>query len=207
MRAATFTWTSPPPTSVDEVLVIEEDGAAHVVIRRPRRVGATVGSYRAIPSTEDLDALLAAGPGPVTFEVHRPDAEQGTDAVRRVAERVVEACLASPRAAVTFGSAVTGVVGGRLAVALLATAEGPDPVAFELRPESCVVHLSGAEGEITWQPMPRPATGFVTASAVGLGGLDVRARLVTGTPAGDDLRDRWRAGGHHHRARGRRNPQ
>lgn len=181
-RLATFEWRSPPPTSVDEVLVID-DGMAHLVIRRPRRVSATVGSYLSRPSAEDLAALTEAGPGPVTFQVHQPDPDPASSALREVAERVVEACLASPRATVTFAGVVSAVAGGRLSVALVAGGEGPDPVELELRPETSVVHLSGPQGEITWLPMPRLATGLVNSSAEGVGGVGVRARMRAGEPA------------------------
>lgn len=183
-RVATFIWTSPPPTSVDEVMVIA-DGMAQLVVRRPRRVSATVGSYVARPGAEDLATIAAAGPGPVTFHVHPSDTDDDALlAIRAVAERVAEACLASPRATVTFSATVTGVTAGTLSVALIAVAEGPGQVEFELSPEDSVVHLSGPDGEITWQPMPRPATGFVTASAAGVGGLGVRAGMRQGEPAG-----------------------
>jgi hypothetical protein len=119
----------------------------------------------------------------VTFKVHRQDADPAT-ALREVAERVVAACLAAPRATVTFACAVSAITDGRLSVALLAHAGGTDQVEFELRPETSVVHLSAPSGEVTWLPMPRPATGFVTAGAEGVGGLGVRARMHAGEPAG-----------------------
>lgn len=182
-RVATFVWASPPPTSVDEVLVIDGD-EAWLVVRRPRRVSATVGSYVARPTAQDLATLVAAGPGPVTFHVHPPDTDEALLALRDVAERVVEACLASPRATVTFAAAVPQATAGVLSAALLAVAAGPDPVMFQLRPDASVVHLSGGQGEITWLPMPTPPTGFVTGSAVGVGGLGGRATLQPGDPAG-----------------------
>lgn len=182
-RQATFVWTSPPPTSVDEVLVIDGD-EARLVIRRPRRAHATVGSYLMRPQAEDAAALVAAGPGPVTFHVHPRDTDDAVLAIRDVAERVADACLAAPRATVTFAAHVAGVVGGTLTVALIAAAGGSDPVEFELSPAESVVHLSGRQGEITWLAMPRPVTGFVTGSAEGVGGLGVRARMREGEPAG-----------------------
>ncbi len=182
-RQATFVWTSPPPTSVDEVLVIDGD-EARLVVRRPRRVSATVGSYVARPAARDLAALVAAGPGPVTFHVHPPDTDEAVLALRDVAERVVETCLGSPRATVTFAAAVPQATGGVLSAALLAMAEGRDAVMFELQPDASMVHLSGAQGEITWLRMPTPPTGFVTGSAEGVGGLGVRATLEPGDPAG-----------------------
>jgi hypothetical protein len=182
-RRATFLWHSPPPTSVDEVLVIEEE-FARLVIRRPRRVTSTVGTYAARPLDEDRARLVDAGPAPVTFELWPPHADPGELELRAIADRVAEACLASPRATVTFSANVTGVADGTISVALLAVAEGPDPVEFQLSPAESVVHLSGPDGEITWLAMPRPATGFVTASATGVGGLDARARMRQGEPAG-----------------------
>jgi hypothetical protein len=185
-RLATFQWHSPPPTSVDEVLVIEEE-LARLVIRRPRRVTSTVGAYAARPVDEDRARLVDAGPAPVTFELWPPDADPGGLEIRAIADRVAETCLASPRATVTFSATVTGVAAGTISVALLAVAEGPDPVEFELSPGESVVHLSGPQGEITWLAMPRPATGFVTADAVGVGGLAARARMRQGEPAGTTL--------------------
>jgi hypothetical protein len=168
---------------VDEVLVIEEE-LARLVIRRPRRVTSTVGSYAARPPDEDRARLVDAGPGPVTFELWPPHADPEELEIRAIADRVAEACLASPRATVTFSATVTGVTAGTISVALIAMAEGPDQVEFELSPAESVVHLSGPQGEITWQAMPRPATGFVTAGAVGVGGLAARARIRQGEPAG-----------------------
>lgn len=182
-RQATFVWTSPPPTSVDEVLVIDGQ-EARLVVRRPRRAGATVGSYVTRPSAEDLATLVAAGPGPVTFRVYPPDADTALVAVREVAERIVAACLERPRAAVTFMATVTHAGEGSLSVGLVAGAEGTVPMSFQIDPGASVVHLSGDQGELTWHAMPTPDTGFVTAAAEGIGGLGVRARLSSGDPAG-----------------------
>jgi hypothetical protein len=185
-RVATVVWTSPPPTSVDELLVIDGD-TARLVVRRPRDGGATVGSYDARPSASDRAALVAAGPGPVVFEVHRHLADPASLALRETAERVAAACLEQPRATVTFLAVVSGVVGGSLSIGLVASASGTHAASFELDPEASIVHLSAADGEIAWVPMPTPATGFVTASAIGVGGVGTRARLDVGAPAGTTL--------------------
>lgn len=164
------------------------DDIAHLVVRRPRSVTSTIGSYVARPTDEDRAALLAAGPGPLTFQVWPPITDPELLALLAVADRVAETCRQHPRATVTFSASVTGIgEGGALTLALLAGAQGPDPVEFELRPDASVVHLAGPDGPITWSPMPRPATGFVTASAEGIGGLDARARLQAGTPVGTTL--------------------
>ncbi len=182
-RRATFVWTSPPPTAIDEVLVIDDE-EARLVVRRSRRVSATVGSYTARPTAEDLATLVAAGPGPVTFRVGPADPDPALAALREAAERVAAACLGHPRAAATFIATVTQAAGGSISVGLVAVAEGPDPVSFQLDPGASRVHLSGGQGELTWQAMPTPPTGFVTATAEGIGGLGTRARLTTGAPAG-----------------------
>ncbi len=187
-RLGTFRWTSPPPSAVDEVLVLEAD-VAWLVVRRPRRATSTVGSYVGRPDDEDRAALLAAAPGPVTFELWPPEATLDAAALMAVADRVAEGCLATPRATVGFVAAVTDVgADGSLGIALLATAAGTDPVVFELAPAASVVHLVGPGGEVTWASMPTPPTGFVTAQAVGIGGVGMAASLAPGDPVGTTFR-------------------
>jgi hypothetical protein len=187
-RLATFRWHSPPPTSVDEVLVIEDE-LAHLVIRRPKRTMSTVGSYLGRPEEADRSVLLAVGGGPVTFELWPPVSDPGPGALMAVADRVAESCLSQPRATVTFAAGVTGVdESGALDLALVATGAGSDPVTFELDPDASIVHLSGPGGEITWVPMPRPPTGLVTVDAMGIGGVGTAARLAPGTPVATTVR-------------------
>ena len=99
-RVATFAWRTAPPTSVDEVLAVYDDSAV-LVIRRPRQAGATIGSYVARPNAEDRQVLIAAGPGPVTFDLLRPVPDAMT-ALMAAADRVATDSLATPRAIVTF---------------------------------------------------------------------------------------------------------
>jgi hypothetical protein len=188
MRLATFAWSSPPPTSVDEVLILEED-VARLVVRRPRRVTSTVGSYVGRPSDEDRAALLAVGPGPTVFELWPPRTEPASAELMAVADRVAETCLRTPRATVSFTVGVTDLgADGTLDIALFAGGAGTDVVVFDLDPGASVVHLVGPQGELTWLPMPRPATGFVTVDAVGVDGLGVAARLQPGVPVATTLR-------------------
>jgi hypothetical protein len=186
-RLATFVWRSPPPTSVDEALILEED-VARLVVRRPRRVTSAVGSYVGRPSDDDRAALLAAGPGPTTFDLWPSRSEPADLALMAIADRVAETCLLTPRAAVTFTVGVTDTAAdGTLGIALLATGAGTEPVVFDIDPTASVVHVLGPSGEITWMPMPRPATGFVTVDAVGVDGVGVAARLEPGIPVATTL--------------------
>lgn len=187
-RLATFNWASPPPTAVDEVLILEED-VARLVVRRPRRVTSTVGSYVGRASDDDRAALLAAGPGRTTFELWPPRTDPATRALMTTADRVAEACLLTPRATVSFVVGITDVApDGTLGLALLASGAGTDAVVFDVDPTASVVHVLGPEGELTWMPMPRPATGFVTVDAVGVDGMGVAARLEPGIPVATTLR-------------------
>jgi hypothetical protein len=187
-RLATYLWRSPAPTAVDEVLVVEE-GQARLVVRRPRRVTSTIGSFVGRPTDEDRAILVAAGPGPFTFELWPPITDPDALELLAVADRVAETCLATPRATVTFSAGVVDIApDGTIDIVLLATAVGRDPVVFDLRPDASVVHLSGPDGPITWLPMPQPATGFVTAQAIGVGGLGTPAHLEPGPPVGTTLR-------------------
>lgn len=187
-RLGTFVWTSPPPTAVDEVLILEED-LARLVVRRPRRVTSTVGSYLGNPSKGDRATLLAAGPGPVTFELWPPRTDPAVLTLMAVADRVAQACLDEPRSTVTFAVGVTDVGSdATLGIALMATAVGRDAVVFDIDPDTSVVHLLGSDGALTWAPMPRPATGFVTLDAVGIGGLGAAARLAPGISVATTLR-------------------
>ncbi len=187
-RRMTVTWTSPPPTSVDEELVLDATHA-WLVVRRPRRPRGSIGTYRTQPAVADRDALLAAGPGPVIIDAHRRAVDPTLAPIVAVAERIALACLEQPRAIVGFAASVTDVgADGTLGVALLAGADGTTQVVIQLRPAECTVHLAGADGPLTWLPMPTPATGFVTGSAEGVDGVLVAARLSPGVPVGTTFR-------------------
>lgn len=188
VRRMTVTWTSPPPTSVDEELVLDDDHA-WLVIRRPRRPDATIGTYRATPSDADRAALLAAGPGPIVIDAHRREVAPDLAPVAAAAERVAMACLEHPHAIVGFAASVTDIGADRtLGVALLAGADGTTQTVIQLRPTESTVHLAGTEGPLTWLPMPTPATGFVTATAEGVDGVLVEAHLEPGVPVGTTFR-------------------
>jgi len=180
-RLATFAWRSPPPTSVDELLAIFDDGTAWLVLRRPRTGTGPIGTFRTKPVAADLAALTAAGPGPIAFDVLDPPRDPATAALRTAAERVAAAAQKTPRATATFHAGPSGPVsGGRLAMALLVVGAGKKAVEFELDPGRCTVHFNAGGQPIAWFPMPELGSGFVTPDAEGLGGLRMPAKVPPG---------------------------
>jgi hypothetical protein len=181
-RLATFEWRTPPPTSVDEVLALFDDASAVLAVRRPGREVATIGSYRCRPPADDLRLLTAAGPGPIVFELLAPVGDASLVRLMAAADRVRAACLAEPRATATFHVHAPGSgADDRLDVTLLVVAAGTDAVEFELDPSASSVHFAGLEGRpISWHDLPPLPTGFVTADAVGLGGIRGAAHIEPG---------------------------
>jgi hypothetical protein len=171
-RSATFEWHTPPPTSVDEVLALYDDGSAVLVLRRPRREGAAIGSYVAHPAADDARLLAAAGPGPVVFDLLAPPPDAAA-ALMAAADRVAKDGLATPRAVVTFHAHAAGPAsGGTLGATLLAVAGGTVPVEFELDPRSSSVQFFDTGGQpLSWHDLPELPTGFMTSDAEGLGGV------------------------------------
>ena len=190
-RLATFEWHTPPPTSVDEELALYDDGSAVLVVRRPRRPTATVGSYLAHPSAGDARLLAAAGPELVVFDLLAPAADAtgvtgATGGLMGVADRVAADSLATPRAVVTFHAHVANPAsGGTLATTLLAVAEGTEPVEFELDPRSSSVHFLDTSGQpLSWHDLPNLPTGFMTLDGEGLGGVLRPAVVAPGAYGG-----------------------
>ncbi len=177
-RLATFRWQTPAPTSVDEELVLFDDGTTWLVVRGPRREDATIGSYRSRPADADARQLKAAGDGPHSFDLRAPTDPARADLLA-LAERVAEGCRASPRAVVTFHAHLPAAEpDGTAGITLLAVAGGVDPVEFELDPGPSSIHYLDRNGQpMSWQELPTPQTGFVTPDAEGLGGLH-RAAVI-----------------------------
>ncbi len=180
-RLATYAWHSPPPTSVDELLAVFDDGSAWLVVRRPRAGTGAIGSFMVKPAADDLAALTAPGPGPIVFEVLSQPGDPEAGALLAVAERVASAARAAPRAVATFHAGPLGAVAaGKLSMSLLVVGDGTKPVEFELEPSTCTIHFSEGGRSIAWFPMPELGSGFVTPDAEGLGGLRRRANVGPG---------------------------
>jgi hypothetical protein len=177
-RVATFAWQTPPPSSVDESLVLYDDGRAWLVVRRPRSRGAAIGSYVAQPAKDDLAALAGAGPGPITFELLHADPT--LTGLMSVADRVAADARDLPMAVATFYGQSLGAAGGRLRMSLAVVAAGERAVQFDLDPAACAVHFSREGEALAWYELPPPETGFITEDAEGLGGLGRRAIVPPG---------------------------
>jgi len=181
-RVATITWRTPPPTSVDEELVVLDDDTAVFVVRRPRRDTSAIGSYAGVPTHADIAALTAAGAGPQMFDLRAPGPTAGSSVVRDVADRVASELLATPRAVVTFHAHSPGAAGdGAASFTLLAVGAGTHAVAFQLDPDASSVQFFAADGQpMSWQDLPPLPTGFITPDAEGLGGVRRRAAIAPG---------------------------
>lgn len=170
MRLADISWRTPPPTSVDEQLVLYDEGLACLVVRGPRDAGPAIGTYACRPGEADARELAASGPGPrvISLTAH----EQPMESLFPVLDRVRELATETPEAIAIFhGRAVGRQDDGSFTLALLAVAAGTRPVEFELDPERCNVHFLAGDQAINWRPLPELQTGFINADAKGLGGL------------------------------------
>lgn len=167
---ARIRWQSPPPTSVDEELVVFDGGSAYLVVRTARDGTPVIGTWRTGVGPADL-ALLAGRQLEVDLR-HPSD-----DPAVMAAERIAAAARELPVATATFHASV--LPDGE--AALLAVGGGEDPAGFQLDPDSVVVHLEDGEGnEVGWHPMQRLGTGFVSPEAVGLGGVGRAAEMEPG---------------------------
>jgi hypothetical protein len=168
-RVATVRWRSPAPTSVDEELAAYDDGTVWLAVRGSREGAPSIGTWSVTPSAEDHAALVAVGDLDVDL-LH-------AQVVPEVVERVRTAALAAPVATAQFIAAP----GGGDAVTLAAVAVGSRPVRFEVEPDSLTVHLERDGATLAWYETARPATGFITQDASGLGGIGRRAEIPPGS--------------------------
>jgi hypothetical protein len=176
MRLADFAWTSPPPTSIDERLVLYDDGTAWLVVRRPRDRSPSIGSYVTRPSDADRDILAAGGPEPRTIDLLGHD--QPLQALFPALDRICEGARGAPESIATFHGRVVGDAGGGiLNIATIVVGGGRRPVEFELDSTRCAAHFFAEGREIGWLEFPELQTGFITSDARGLGGLH-RAAIV-----------------------------
>jgi len=180
-RVATFVWRTPPPTSVDEEMAVFDDGSARLVVRRPRLPSAAVGTYLGHPGDEDLRALSAAGPGPVTFDLRRAPDSTAEAQLLEVANRVADVARQTALAVAEFyARPLPSEDPSVLPTSLMVVASGTQPVEFELDPRMLAIHFAQAGQPVAWRELPEPAMGFMTPDAEGLGGLRSAAEVDPG---------------------------
>jgi hypothetical protein len=180
-RLATFRWRTPDPTSVDEELALFDDDSAWLVVRGPRTLEPTIGSYRCEPPEGDRRALIAAGPGPLELDLLNPPADRARAELVAVADRVSAAARATPQAVATFHVQSLGAPAATsLGLSLLVVAAGVRAVEFELDPALSSIQFSHDGRPAQWCDLPDLPSGFATPDAVELGGVRQRARLEPG---------------------------
>jgi hypothetical protein len=174
----TLRWHTPPPNSIDERLIVTDDGRARLEVLKPRSLGDTVGVYEGAVEETEVRELAAAGP-----EVEFDSAVQDPRlvAVGAAADRVVQRLLASPHAVAQFFARSVGAVPPlpeTLALGVLGG--GSRPVEFELDLAECVVHFSCSGRPVSSTPLPELSEGFMTSEAEGLGGVRQQATIGPG---------------------------
>lgn len=180
-RLATFRWRTPDPTSVDEELALFDDDSAWLVVRGSRTLASSIGTYRCEPAEADRSVLIAAGPGPVEFDLLKPSPDPAQGVLMAVADRVSAVARATPDAVATFHSQSLGVpADGSLELSLVVVASGARAVEFELDPASSSVQFSHDGQPVGWRDLPDLASGFATPDAAELGGVRRRARVEPG---------------------------
>jgi hypothetical protein len=175
--AVTVRWHTPPPTAVDERLVVGADRRARLTVCRPRSQRDRVGTYDGEVSAEDLAALTEVGPE-IDLDLVVPDPRVAAAGV--LADRVADALRASPAAVASFRVHALNRSGGSVNLALLVTGDGSRPVEFVLSVPDCAVHWGDGARETGWGPIPSLPIGFMTPEAEGLGGVGDRAEVPPG---------------------------
>jgi hypothetical protein len=174
----TVRWRTPPPNSIDERLIVGDDGYARLDVLRPRSLGDTVGTYEGEIDEAEVRELTAAGPD-VQVDVVLQNPRLA--AVGMAADRVAERLLASPLAVAQFFARPVGAVPPLpQTLALGVLGGGSQPVEFELELDECVVHFSAAGAPVSATPLPELPLGFTTPGAEGLGGVRQRATIAPG---------------------------
>lgn len=166
---ARIRWLSPPPTSVDESLVVYDDSSARLVVRTSRDGAPVIGTWMAAVAPDVLPLLEGQQR---EVDVRHPV----TDDVVLAAERVAAEARETPVATATFHAAALPDGG----VALMAVGGGTDSAEFELDADSVIVHLEKDGTEVDWRQMDRLETGFVSPEPEGLGGVGRAAEIPPG---------------------------
>lgn len=168
-EVARIRWTSPPPTAVDEELVVYDDSTVHLVVRGARDRSPVIGTYGTSAGAADLAVLTGQD-----REVDLRHAQ--TDEVLVAAERLAAAARELPLASATFhaaalpdGTVALQVVGGGTAAA-----------DFQLDRTSVLVYLERDGTDVSWHEMEPLQTGFMSPDAIGLGGVGRPAEIGPG---------------------------
>jgi hypothetical protein len=167
---ARIRWESPPPTSVDEELVVYDDSTALLVVRTSRDRSPVIGTWRTTVAAEDL-AVLEGQWRHIDVRHSRM-----LDTVAATADRVAAKARETPVATATFHTGVMPAGG----VALLAVGGGSAPAEFELDVDSVVIHVEDEGTEVGWHRLERLKTGFVSPEPAGLGGVGRPAEIAPG---------------------------
>lgn len=162
-------WWSPPPTSVDEELVISGDGTALLVVRTARDGAPVIGTFA---GSVDSGQLAVLNGQRREVDLSHPE----IDPVVATAEVIAAAARDRPVATATFYAAVVPGVG----VALQAVGGGRGSASFELDPDSVIIHLERDGTEIAWHEAAHLQTGFVSPTPEGLGGVGRPAEIQPG---------------------------
>lgn len=174
----TIRWRTPPPSSVDERLIIGDDRRARLDVLRPRTPGDTVGTYEGAVEESEVRELTAAG-SDVELDVTTQDPRLGGVAV--AADRVAQRLLGSPLAVAQFFARPIGAVPPiPQTLALCVLGGGSQPVEFQLDLAECAIHFSSNGTPVSWIPLPELPMGFMTSDAEGLGGVRQRALVEPG---------------------------
>jgi hypothetical protein len=179
-RVATFTFTSPPPATVDEQLALYDDETVRLVVRQPRESSPTIGTYSYKPHVADFRELAKEGGDPVTLSLLGPVPEEQRDLVA-LASRIADEARKQPEATASFyGRPVGPITDGLLSISVQVVAAGKRPVEFELAPKSCAVLFTKDGESAGWFDFPKLELGFVTTDAEDLGGLLRQAKIKPG---------------------------
>lgn len=171
----TVRWRTPPPSAIDERLVVTDDGRGRLEVIRPRVQPELIGVFDGPVEPADVEALSALGS---EVELNLTVADPAAAALGVVATRVADRLRQTPLAAAAFfvrpyGEPPTGEV----MLALGVVGHGTQPVEFELEPADCAVHFLAAGAPVSWTPLPPLPMGFMTPDAEGLGGVRGRAEV------------------------------
>lgn len=179
-RIATVRWRAPAPASIDEELVLYDDGVAWLRVLRPRDGGSAIGTWRAVLAVGDAERLATAAGGTLEVDLGGPlDAPLAERLA--VADEVAAAVRGHAHAVATFSTRALGAAGpGPRTIGVTVVGSGTIAVEVEVDPDGSTVHFTGGGAEVAWQPLPALEAGFVTPDAVGLGGLRSRAVVDPG---------------------------